>query len=523
MAKEDLVVTLDFGTQSVRAIIFDQSGQTLACEQYHYNPAYFSTKPGYAEQDVEFYWKHMCEVTKALSEKNPELMKRVKGVSFTCFRDSAVLLDDRHKPLRPVILWCDQRNASSKTNFPWLYKALFHLVGMWETVLLNKRRTVANWIQENEKSIWDKCKYYWSITTYFTYKLTGNELDTAANYTGHYPINYKTGKWMKKSNLKYHVFNIEPEKLPKLVKCGTVLGKITKKCAKETGLPEGIAVIANGTDKGSETIGTGCTEPTKASISYGTASTVEVSSKKYVEPEPFLPAYPASVDKLYNLEVQIYRGYWMITWFKDNFAASETLEASIQKLAVEEVLNKELLNIAPGSEGLVLQPYWGPLLKRPLAKGTIVGFSDHHTRAHVYKAIIEGIAYALRDALESIQKRLHKKITEISVSGGGSRSEAICQITADIFGIPVRRVQTIESGCLGTAIVAYQGIGVFKTIEEGIHEMSHTKDYFEPILENHEKYDYLFKNVYLQMYPSLKKLNKSLVKYNRKYVRNEIL
>ena len=475
MAKEDLVVTLDFGTQSVRAIIFDQSGQTLACEQYHYNPAYFSTKPGYAEQDVEFYWKHMCEVTKALSEKNPELMKRVKGVSFTCFRDSAVLLDDRHKPLRPVILWCDQRNASSKTNFPWLYKALFHLVGMWETVLLNKRRTVANWIQENEKSIWDKCKYYWSITTYFTYKLTGNELDTAANYTGHYPINYKTGKWMKKSNLKYHVFNIEPEKLPKLVKCGTVLGKITKKCAKETGLPEGIAVIANGTDKGSETIGTGCTEPTKASISYGTASTVEVSSKKYVEPEPFLPAYPASVDKLYNLEVQIYRGYW------------------------------------------------GPLLKRPLAKGTIVGFSDHHTRAHVYKAIIEGIAYALRDALESIQKRLHKKITEISVSGGGSRSEAICQITADIFGIPVRRVQTIESGCLGTAIVAYQGIGVFKTIEEGIYEMSHTKDYFEPILENHEKYDYLFKNVYLQMYPSLKKLNKSLVKYNRKYVRNEIL
>ena len=523
MNKNDLVITLDFGTQSLRAIVFNQNGETLAAEQYHYAPAYFSLKPGYAEQDINFYWSHMCEVTKKLAENHPDLMKRVKGLSFTCFRDTAVLLDEKHKPLRSTILWCDQRNASEKTNFPFIYKCLFKLVGMWETAVLNRRRTMANWIQENEPKVWDKCKYYWSISTYFTYKLTGNEVDTAANYTGHYPLNMKTGKWMKKSDLKYCIFNINKEKLPKLVKCGTVLGTITKKCAKETGLPFGIPVIANGTDKGAETVGTGCIIPTKASISYGTASTIEVTNKKYIEPETFLPAYQACIDKLYNLEVQIYRGYWMITWFKNNFAAQETLEASLQKLAVEEVLNRELLNIAPGSDGLVLQPYWGPLLKRPLAKGTIVGFSDHHTRAHVYKAIIEGIAYALREALENIEKRQHKKIKELSVSGGGSRSDAICQITADIFGLPVRRVQTIETGSLGTAIVAYKGIGVFKSFEEAIQEMSHTRDYFEPNMENHKNYDYLYKNVYLKIYPSLMKLNKSLVKYNRKYVRNEII
>ena len=107
-----------------------------------------------------------------------------------------------------------------------------------------------------------------------------------------------------------------------------------------------------------------------ASISYGTASSIEISNTKYIEPETFLPAYPAPISDLYQMEVQVYRGYWMVSWFIKEFGNNETLEANIIEMATEELLNNKMMEIPAGSEGLVLQPYWGPGLKRPLAKGS---------------------------------------------------------------------------------------------------------------------------------------------------------
>lgn len=186
-------------------------------------------------------------------------------------------------------------------------------------------------------------------------------------------------------------------------------------------------------------------------------------------------------------------------------------------MAVEEVLNERLMEIPPGSQGLVLQPYWGPGLSRPEAKGAIVGFSDYHTRIHIYRAIIEGIAYGLREALEGIEKRQHKKVKEIRVSGGGSQSDAICQITADIFGLPVSRVQTYETASLGTAILVFTAAHEFNTFEEAVENMVHTSTTFIPNIEAHRQYDYLYKHVYEKMYPRLKSVYKSVRKYNRKY------
>jgi sugar (pentulose or hexulose) kinase len=254
-----------------------------------------------------------------------------------------------------------------------------------------------------------------------------------------------------------------------------------------------------------------------ASISYGTASSIEVTNRKYIEPETFLPAYPACIPGFYNMEVQIYRGYWMLTWFVKEFAEGEAKEAAIQKMAAEEVLNKHLMEIPPGSQGLVLQPYWGPGLSRPEAKGAIVGFSDYHTKIHIYRAIIEGIAYGLREGLEGIERRQHKKIKQIMVSGGGSRSDAICQITADIFGVPVSRVQTYETASLGTAILAFVADGQFESYEEAVEEMVHKNTTFYPNKEAHEQYDYLYNKVYEKMYPRLRGIYKSVRKFNRKF------
>ncbi len=516
MEKQSYALAIDFGTQSVRAVIFDKNGATLAIEKNVYSPAYFSTQPGYCEQHADYYYEKMKVVTKALSEKNPELIKNVTTCAITCFRDTAVLLDENCKPIRPCILWCDQRMAKCEKPMPFFRNLLFKVAGMTYTADMNRQRTMYNWLLENEPENIAKAHHYVALSTYLIYKLTGKIIDAIGNYTGHYPLNMKTGKWFKPHSLKYPVFPIPEKLLPKIVKAGTLLGTVTEECNSETGIPLGLKIYACGSDKGAETIGTGCIYKDMASISYGTASSIEVSNKKYIEPEPFLPAYHASIPNLYNMEVQIYRGYWMLTWFVKEFAEGEAKEAAIQKMAVEEVLNKHLMEIPPGSQGLVLQPYWGPGLSRPEAKGAIVGFSDYHTKLHIYRAIIEGIAYGLREGLEGIEKRQHKKIKEIRVSGGGSQSDAICQITADIFGVPVSRVQTFETASLGTAILAFAADGQFDSYEEAVSKMVHKSKTFYPNDKAHEQYDYLYDKVYKKMYPRLKKIYKSVRKFNKK-------
>ena len=216
------------------------------------------------------------------------------------------------------------------------------------------------------------------------------------------------------------------------------------------------------------------------------------------------------------MEVQIYRGYWMLKWFYKEFANELLDEARIQKSAVEELLNKNLTLIPPGSDGLVLQPYWGPGLRRPLAKGAIIGFSDVHTRNHLYRAIIEGIAYALREGLEGIERSQHHKVKSLKISGGGSMSEAICQITADIFGLPVSRVQTYETTTLGAAIATFTALGEFPSIEEAMKAMSHEGKTFLPNEKAHAEYNKLYKKVYLKMFPELKNSYKALNIFNKR-------
>lgn len=512
-----LALVIDFGTQSVRAVIFDQAGKTLAMEKSPYGQPYFSSAPGYAEQDPTFYWEHMKKATLALSENQPELLKRVVTFSITAFRDTPVFLDEKCEVVRPSILWLDQRQAELKKKLSWPRRFLFWLVGMKETIRLNMKRTPAIWLQENEPENWARIHHYVALSTYLTYKLSGRLVDSPANYTGHFPIHFKKRKFYQDNALKGQIFRIPHRLLPELVPIGSLIGKISPEVSKDTGIPAGLEFYATGTDKGAETIGTGCTMKDMASISYGTASTIEVNNPKYIEPEPFLPDYPAPIPGFYQMEVQIYRGYWMIGWYMKEFAGAETAEAEIEHLAVEEVLNRKMLAIPPGSEGLILQPYWGPGLRRPEARGAIIGFSDVHTRVHMYRAIVEGIAFALRDGLEGIEKRQHHKVKEIRVSGGGSQSDAICQITADIFGIPVSRIQTYETASLGTAMAAFIAHGDFNSYEEAIKSMVHPTDRFEPNMKNHEQYEYLYNKVYRKVYPRLGDLYKRLREYSNVY------
>lgn len=517
--EKEYILTIDFGTQSVRAAIFNSVGETLAIEKVKYEPAYFSKEVGYAEQDPNYYFECMAKATNAIAKANPELIKKVKGIATSCFRDTAVLLDKDDKLIRPSILWLDQRQAQAKEKMPWTSSLLFSLVGMKDTIVLNRHRTMAHWIKENEPENWAKVKRYMAISTFFNWKLTGEFKDSPSNQAGHYPFNFPKREWYKSDKaLKGQIFGIKKSMLCELVPVGGILGQVTKQASLLTGLPEGLNVFSIGSDKSCETLGVGALHPDIGSVSYGTASTIEITTKKYHESEPFLPGYPACIPGYFNMDVQIYRGYWMINWFMHEFggAKGKSIDDVVSNQITIEDFNRKMLDVPAGCDGLVLQPYWGPGLRRPLAKGAIIGFSDVHTREHLYRAIIEGIAYALREGLEGFEKKIHHKTKELRVSGGGSQSDAICQITADIFGLPVSRVQTYETSSLGAAIAGFIASGTFVDADDAVNSMVHKSDTFLPNQETHKKYDYLYYKAYSKMYPQLKNIYREIKEYGKK-------
>lgn len=502
---EHVILVLDIGTQSTRASIVNDKGQILIIKVEKYATPYLSPKNGYVEQHPHFYYDAICKCTKGIAEERPDLMNQVKSMVIAAFRDTACYLDENKNVVRNSVLWLDQRSARLDKKLAWYENLIFALVGMTNTIVFNRKRTPAIWVQENEPESWEKTKHYVPLTTYWNYRLTGQLKDSDSNVIGHYPINFKKGKRYGKHHYRTHCFQIPLEKLCDLVPCGETIGVITKEASIETGIPEGVKLIASGTDKTCEVLGNGVLKNTEAAISYGTACCIDVPSRKYREPEPFLPAYKAPVKDMYDLEVQIYRGYWMLKWFIQEFAAREKVQARINSLSVEDLLDSKILNIEPGCNGLVLQPYWGPGLRRPLARGAIIGFSDSHTKYHIYRAIIEGITFALREGMESIQSSTHRKVKSLVVSGGGSKNDIVAQITADIFNLPVKKTETFESCTIGAAMSGFIAEGVFKTPEEAKASMVRYVKEFTPNPKAAEKYEELYKMVYKKLYPKLNK------------------
>ncbi|ANQ53933.1 carbohydrate kinase [Thermosipho sp. 1063] len=502
-------ISIDCGTQSLRALLFDENGKLHDIEKITYVP-YFSTKPGLAEQDVEIYWNALSSSVKRLKERNKGKFSKVLGVSITTQRDTIVFVDKEGKPLRPAIIWLDQRKASQKNVLNFIENIGFSIIRMKKTALRIYRRSRPNWVMENEPDVWKKTHKILLLSGYLLYKLTGKFIDSKASQIGHIPFDYKKQDWPKSDkNWRWRLFGFTREQLPKLVDPCISIGKISKKVSQEIGLPEGIDIITSGSDKGCETLGTGCITENCASLSFGTTATVQVTSKKYFEPIPFIPPYPAVIPNMYNPEIEIFRGYWLIKWFIREFGEKEISLAEKLQVAPEVILNKFLDNIPPGSHGLILYPMWTPGLDMPNAKGAIIGFGDIHTKGHIYRAIIEGINYALRDGLERIEKKGKIKINRLTVSGGGAQSNRICQITANMFNLPVYKTETHETSGLGAAICVFAAFSDIKTV---VKKMVHYSNIFQPNEREVEIYEKLYNKAYKKVYSSLKNVYKDIKK-----------
>ncbi|MEG2002185.1 MAG: FGGY-family carbohydrate kinase [Clostridia bacterium] len=514
--REPLILTFDIGTQSMRAMLVNKKGDILDFEQKRYERPYIARNPGWAEQRPDFYFDCLAEVANSLCKKRSDLISNIIAVTMTTIRDTVLCLDKDIKPLRDIVLWLDKREANLQFQLPTYKRMLFKLVKQSDTVDMQYRQSICNWIMENEPELWAKTYKFVMLPTYLNYKLTGVLKDSTANMIGHIPMDYKNSKWMSERGLTRCLFDVPMSKLCELVNPGDIIGNIADEVSEKIGLPKGLPLIVTGSDKSCETLGLSVHKKNQASLSFGTTATVQFATADYFEPMPFVPSYPSVVHGMYNPEIQIYRGYWMLSWFKKEFAAKEVEQAKELGISAEELLNKRLKEVPAGCDGLVLQPFWGPGVSNPNARGSIIGFSDVHTRIHIYRAIIEGIGFALIDGMKNMEKRGKQKITEVYVGGGGSQSDEICQITANMFGLTVKRIQTHEACGLGASMIAFKGMGEFKTIDEAIENMARDTDIFTPDENEHKIYTQLYENVYCKVYGKLEPLYKTIKRITRR-------
>ncbi|MGQ9556833.1 MAG: FGGY-family carbohydrate kinase [Desulfurispora sp.] len=510
---DQLIISIDVGTQSVRAVLFDLRGNIVAMQKVSL-PPWQAPQPGWAEQEAAVFWQSLCQAVQSLWREHPGVKERLLCATLTTQRSTVLLLDQERRLLYPAVLWPDQRQARLVPALPWYWRWLFGLLGQRRTLQYLQAQAEVNWFAAHRPDIWHRTDKVLFLSGYLTWLITGELVDSVGCQVGYLPFDYRRQVWAAPKDWRWHALAVRPEQLPRLVKPGQVLGQVSRPAAAATGMPPGLPLIAAAADKACEVLGAGCLEEGQASISHGTTATINVTSQRYREPLPLLPPYPSAVPDCYNLEVQIYRGFWLISWFIQEFGLPEQFAARESSRAPEEVFDRVIQDIPPGCQGLVVQPYWSPGLRLPglEARGSVIGFRDVHTRGHFYRALLEGLAFALREGRERLERRTGCPITRLCVSGGGSRGSQVLQITAGVFNMPVYRPHTWETSALGAAVVAAAGMGLYHDVAAAAGAMVR---YQEPVLPERAAagvYAELYQRVYKPLYGRVRPLYRVLEK-----------
>lgn len=506
------LLAIDVGTQSARAIVFDAQGRLLARAQQVFEPAYRSPQPGWAEQDPEIYWRAVVDCCQQLWRDGAVKPQQISGLSLTTQRATMICADASGQALRPAIVWLDQRRCTVPPDMGLMWNAAFRLAGASDLIAHLQAQAEANWLAQHEPALWQATDRFLLLSGWLSHRLTGEFVDSVGAQVGYMPFDYRRLQWAGPRDFKWKALAVREGQFPGLVPPGGRLGGLVAPAAAALGLPAGLPVIAAAADKACEVLGSGALAPEIAQLSFGTTATINTTQRRYVEVQRMLPPFPAAVPGAWNTEIQIYRGFWMISWFKREFAHREQALAAERGVAVESLFDDLLRSAPPGSMGLTLQPYWTPGIRDPgpEAKGAIIGFGDVHTRAHLYRAIVEGLVYGLRAGKEQIERRTGHPIRLLRVAGGGSASDEALQITADVFNLPAERPEVMETSALGAAMNCAVGLGLHANHAAAERAMTRIGRRFEPRPEVARTYDLLYREVYQAMYPQLQPLYRKI-------------
>lgn len=341
--------------------------------------------------------------------------------------------------------------------------------------------------------------YVTSTTGYLSCRLTGEFKDCIGNAFGEWPVDMETWNWSEDEEV-IRKYQIPREMLFEAVGPGEILGHVTKAASEKTGLPEGLPVVSVTNDKAVEGLGAGLVNDQTAVISLGTYITLMIQGKELPKDPKALWAIISSVPGKYLYESYgIRRGMWTVSWFRDFFGDGLMQEAAKQGLSPEELLNEKAEKVPAGSDGLMTVLDWLANPWEPYKKGIMIGFGAHMDEAYMYRSILEGIAYTMKNNCDAMCEELGKPLKEIVISGGGSNSDLFMQIFADIFNVPAKRNVVNESASLGAVINTAVALGEYESYEKAVEEMVEIKDVFMPIEKNAQLYQKLNQRAYKNM------------------------
>jgi len=507
-APDRLLLAIDVGTQGVRAVAFDTAGEVCAQAQRAIEPPFSVPHPGWAEQEPLVYWHALQDAVTALWQAPEPMPSAIAALALTTQRATAVCADARGDVLRPAIVWPDARLATTLPPLGLRWSLALRLAGAHGLVARLQAQAEANWIAQHEPTLWARSARFGMLSTWLTQRLVGEWVDSTACQVGYLPFDHRHQRWARRGDWRWQALAVREAQLPRLVPPATPLGGLTADAAGALGLRRGLPVIAAAADKACESLGCGVLAPDAAHLSLGTAAAIDTTQPRYLEVRRLLPAYPAALPEHWSTEVHVPRGMWLVSWFREQFGATELERAAALGIAPETLFDELLATTPPGALGLVLQPYWSPGLREPgpEARGAIVGFGEMHTRAHLYRALVEGLMFELRAGRDAIEARLGRRLGALHASGGGARSAQVLQIAADMFGLACERPAVDQTAALGAAMLAAAGLGLHDGVAAAVRAMARGGLRVEPDAAATATYDALYRKVYRPLYGRLRPL-----------------
>ncbi|KPJ88317.1 MAG: xylulose kinase [Spirochaetes bacterium DG_61] len=514
MKKDELyLLAFDFGTESVRGGLFDTEGHLIYTESKNYRTYY--PHSGWAEQRPDLWWDSFISVVRNIVQNTGVQPEAIRGLSVDTTSCTMLAIDKQFKPLRNAIIWMDVRAFSQAERIEKTGHNALKYNG-YGSVSAEWMPCKALWLKENEPDIYKGSRYICEFQDWINYQLTGKYVGCINEVTIRWYYDSRSGGWPRDFYEQIGIGEVIDKFPPDILELGRPIGKIKPELAKLIGLSTDTMVIQGGGDGYIAMIGLNVVKPGRIAFITGSSHIVIGLTTVDFHGKGIFGTFPDSlIPGLYSVEGgQISTGS-ILNWFTANYIGSEYVAMAKEAgLSLYDYMSSLAEKIEPGSEGLVLLDYWQgnrTPLTDPQARGVIWGFSLKHTPEHVFRAIMEGVAYGT-EHIRRFFSGAGFEATEFYACGGATKSRLWMQIHSDVLGLPIYLPEEPNAPLLGDAILAACGTGIYRSIEEATSKMVRIKARIDPIPKNTEAYKY-YVDIYIETYPRLKDLMHDVVKH----------
>jgi xylulokinase len=492
---------IDIGTSGTKAVLVEEGGRVAASSYVEYPLS--QPRPGWAEQNPEQWWQAVVAAVQEIWVKTGLDGREVAGVGLSGQMHGAVVLGANYQVLRPAILWCDQRTGAECT---WMYEEigeekLYQWTGNPALPGFTAPKLV--WLKKHEPEIYNQIRHVLLPKDYIRFRLTGELATEVSDASGTLLLDVTHRRW---SEDMLEALDIPQEWLPRVYESPEVTGQITPEAAAATGLPAGTPVVGGGGDQAVGAVGTGMVAEGLLSAALGTSGVVfAMTAKPSIQPGSTLHSFCHAVPGKWHLMGVMLAAGASLQWFRNQLGGEEVRVAAATGTDPYELLTALAVDAGPGAEGLLFLPYL--LGERtphpdPAARGGFIGLTMRHRKGHLVRAVLEGVAFGLRDSLELLQQA-GVKVEEIRVSGGGARSPLWRQILASVFKHPVTTVNSTDGPAFGAALLAGVGAGIYPSVEAACSSTIKVTSRAEPVPSEASPYDRLY-TLYTSLYPLLR-------------------